>query len=258
MPAPAPLSIFLIVRDEADRIGATLAAVEGLGAETVVVDSGSSDETCAIAAAHGARVLHNDWPGYGPQKRFAEKQCAQPWLFNIDADEVCPPELVAEIRALFAKGEPPHRAYRVPIAEQFPGEGVPHRLSYTIAPVRLYRRDAGSYADSPVHDRVELRPGTSVGQLRQRIHHRSIRSLSDELRKLNVYSDMQVADLERRGVRLPGWRILTEFPVAFLKAYLLRRHVVRGRYGFLTAMNYAIYRHLRIAKHLERRWRGEK
>jgi hypothetical protein len=47
--------------------------------------------------------------------------------------------------------------------------------------------------------------------------------------------------------RVPG------IPAAFLKAYLGRRHFVRGTYGFLTAMNYAISRHLRLAKHLERR-----
>lgn len=251
-----PLSIFLITKNEADRVGATIEAVRALSDDIVVVDSGSTDETCAIAGDLGARVLHNDWPGYGPQKRFAEDQCRHPWLLNIDADEVCPPDLVAEVEALFAYGEPPHAAYRIPIAEQFPGEGAPHRLSYTIAPVRLYRRDAGRYSTSPVHDRVDLVAGTSVGRLRARIHHRSIRSLSDELRKLNAYSDMQVDDLEARGKRIPAWRMVTEFPFAFLKAYVIRRHFLRGRYGFLTAMNHAIYRHMRIAKHLERRWRA--
>jgi glycosyltransferase involved in cell wall biosynthesis len=250
---PLPISIFLIACNEADRITATLAAVQGLGGEIILVDSGSTDETKEIATAYGARVVHHDWPGYGLQKRFAEDQCVNDWLLNIDADEVCPQALVDEIRALFADGEPPCSAYRIPIAEQFPGEGVPHRLSYTIAPVRLYRRDAGRYADSTVHDRVELNPGTSIGRLRHRIHHRSVRSLSHEITKLNAYSDMQVEDLEKRDIRLSSWRIFTEFPAAFLKAYILRRHCVRGRYGFMTAMNFAIYRHLRLAKHLERR-----
>ena len=87
---PLPLSIFLIVKDEADRIGATLDAVAGLAAEVVVVDSGSTDGTRAIAEAKGARVVHHDFAGYGPQKRFAEEQCSHPWLLNLDADEVVP------------------------------------------------------------------------------------------------------------------------------------------------------------------------
>ncbi|MET0430647.1 MAG: glycosyltransferase, partial [Microvirga sp.] len=73
--APLPFSVFIIVKNEADRIGATLAAVRDLADDIVVVDSGSTDGTQALAASLGARVIHNDWPGYGRQKRFAEGQC---------------------------------------------------------------------------------------------------------------------------------------------------------------------------------------
>ncbi len=52
---------------------------------------------------------------------------------------------------------------------------------------------------------------------------------------------------------IPSWRVFVELPGNFLKAYVGRRHFVRGVYGFLTAMNYAMSRHLRIAKHYERR-----
>ncbi|MCY4566309.1 MAG: glycosyltransferase family 2 protein, partial [Gammaproteobacteria bacterium] len=114
-------------------------------------------------------------------------------------------------------------------------------------------RDRGRYAASPVHDRVALEPGVSPGRLRGVIHHFSVRSLGDQLDKLNRYSDQQADDLEARGVVIPTWRGFVELPGNFLKAYLGRRHFVRGTYGFLTAMNYAISRHLRVAKHVERR-----
>jgi hypothetical protein len=71
--------------------------------------------------------------------------------------------------------------------------------------------------------------------------------------KLNRYSDQQAEDLVARGIAIPTWRLFVEFPAAFIKAYLGRRHFVRGTYGFLTAMNYAISRHLRMAKHYEQR-----
>ncbi|WP_128565786.1 glycosyltransferase family 2 protein [Methylobacterium crusticola] len=253
MAAPLPLSVFLIAHNEADRIGATIAAVRALSDDVVVVDSGSTDGTQDIAAALGARVIHNDWPGYGRQKRFAEEQCRHVWMLNLDADEVVPPGLAAEIRQLLAAGEPPHPAYRLGIAEVFPGEAAPHPWAYTLWPVRLYRRDRGRYSTSPVHDRVDLAEGASAGRLRGVIHHFSVRSLGDQLDKLNRYSDRQADDLEARGVAIPTWRIFVELPGNFLKAYLGRRHFVRGVYGFLTAMNYAISRHLRVAKHYERR-----
>ena len=118
-----PLSVFIIAHNEVDRIGATIRAVRGLTDDLVVVDSGSTDGTQALAAALGARVIHNPWPGYGPQKRFAEEQCRHVWLLNLDADEVVPPELVREIRGLWAAGEPRRPAWRIGIAEIFPGEG---------------------------------------------------------------------------------------------------------------------------------------
>jgi hypothetical protein len=167
-----------------------------------------------------------------------------------------PPNLAGEIRRVFDKGEPPVAAYRLGIAEIFPGELKPHRWAYTLWPVRLYRRDRGRYSPSPVHDRVDLEPGTPTRRLRGVIHHFSVRSLGDQLDKLNRYSDQQADDLAARGVEIPTWRVFVELPTNFLKAYFGRRHFARGVYGFLTAMNYAISRHLRVAKHYERRVNG--
>src|SRR5918998_2158533 len=111
-----PVSVFIIAKNEADRIGDTIRAVRDLTDDLIVVDSGSTDGTQAVAETLGARVIHNAWPGYGPQKRFAEELCRHPWLLNLDADEVVPPDLAAEIRGLFMDGEPGRQAYRIRIA----------------------------------------------------------------------------------------------------------------------------------------------
>lgn len=247
------LSIFIIARDEADRIARTIEAVRGLSDDIVVVDSGSTDETQAIAQQHGARVLFNPWPGYGQQKRFAEEQCRHDWLLNIDADEVVPPDLAAEIAALFQGQGPTADAFKLRIAEIFPGEPAPHRFAYALAPVRLYRKDKGRYSPSPVHDRVDLEPGARVARLKGTVHHYSVRSLGEQMTKLNSYSDAQADDLDRRSQSLSVFRLAVEFPANFIKAYIGRRHALRGVYGFMTAMNYAFYRYLRVAKHWERR-----
>jgi glycosyltransferase involved in cell wall biosynthesis len=189
--SPLPLSIFIIARDEADRIGATIVAVRSLTDDLVVVDSASKDATRQVAASLGARVIVNEWPGYGPQKRFAEDQCRHNWVLNIDADEVVPPDLAAEIRALFAPGQPPADGYEIRIAEIFPGEGRPHRLAYSLAPVRLYRRDRGRYVDSRVHDRVAFVADAKIGRLKGIVHHFSVRSLGDQIIQLNAFAEQQ-------------------------------------------------------------------
>ncbi|MET0638726.1 MAG: glycosyltransferase, partial [Hyphomicrobium sp.] len=106
-----PLSCFIIAKNEADRIAATINSVKSWVDEVVVVDSESSDTTVSVAEAEGSRVIVQPWLGFGGQKRFAEDQCRNPWVLNLDADEVVTPALKDEIIALFAKDVPPEVAY---------------------------------------------------------------------------------------------------------------------------------------------------
>ena len=80
-----------------------------------------------------------------------------------------------------------------------------------------------------------------------------MRSLGDQIAKLNAYSDQQVDDMLARGDGVSRLRMVLEFPANFIKAYVGRRHALRGTYGFMTAMNFAFYRYLRAAKYWERR-----
>ncbi|GIU67111.1 glycosyltransferase family 2 protein [Candidatus Phycosocius spiralis] len=249
----ASLSIFIITKNEFDRLERTIAAVRDLSDDIVVIDSGSSDGTIELAQSLGARVIYNPWPGYGAQKRFGEDQCRHAWMLNIDADEVVTHELKEAIRSALSTDNQAPCAFKTDIIEMFPGEIHPHPWAFRISPVRLYHRDIGRYNTSPVHDRVDILPGTTVHHLAGMIEHRSVRSLGDELIKLNAYSDSQADDIDEKGRTFSALRLILEFPLAFLKAYVTRRHCVRGLYGFMTAMNYAFFRYLRLAKYWERR-----
>ena len=61
-PARLPLSVLIRTLNEGDRIARTLRSVASLGAEVVVVDAGSKDDTAAIARSLGAIVYGNPWP----------------------------------------------------------------------------------------------------------------------------------------------------------------------------------------------------
>src|SRR5215470_14299977 len=68
--------------------------------EIVVVDSNSTDATRELAAASGARVITNAWPGFGAQKQFALEQAKHDWIFSLDADERISEELKTSIEEL--------------------------------------------------------------------------------------------------------------------------------------------------------------
>lgn len=252
-PLALPISVFIIACNEADRIARTIESVRDLTDDIVVIDSGSTDGTREIATSLGARTIHNPWPGYGPQKKFAENHCRHEWILNLDADEVATPRLIGEIRALFSQGKPSKEAYLIRIVEVFPGDDRPRFRAHSHNYVRFYHKDAGSFSTSPVHDVVQLHSGVAAGQLKGIIHHFSMRGIGEQITKFNKYSDDLVENLHPANKRIATWRVFTEFPMAFLKAYLIRLHILRGTYGFLVATNYAIFRHLRVAKHYERR-----
>ena len=102
-----PISCYIRAKNEARKIADVVRAVRPVVDEVVLVDSGSTDDTVALAEAEGARVVHQAWLGYGAQKRFAEEQCRNDWLLSLDADEVISPAFAAELNALFAASEPP-------------------------------------------------------------------------------------------------------------------------------------------------------
>jgi glycosyltransferase involved in cell wall biosynthesis len=252
MRTPLPISCFLIVQNEADRLQRTLDSVVGLADEIVVVDSGSTDKTCVIAEAAGARVLHRDWQGFGPQKRFAEEQCQHDWVLNLDADEVLTPELADEIRALFQDHEPACPGYRFQQVTVYPQQSRPRLWADRHNYIRLYDRQKMRFSASPSHDAVEPNE-QPVGQLSGIALHYCWRSLAHLSTKYDSYTDLQAGTLARKSTLLLVLRLFTEFPLHFFKVYILRRHFTGGWHGLQASAIIAWHRRRRIGKMLQQK-----
>lgn len=247
-----PISLFIIAKNEADRIGTTINSVKDWVDEVVVIDSGSSDDTVSVATFLGARVLYNEWDGYGPQKRFAEDECNNNWLLNLDADEEATEELAQEIKELFANAEPPLGGYIIKVRDLLPGEKKFAPLAHTNHCLRLYNREKGRFADSTVHDSVIMNEGENVGKLKALIRHRSFRNIAHAIEKMNSYTTAQAENLiAKNGLLFARTRLLIEVPISFFKAYFLRLYILRGTRGIIYSKLYAFGRAMRVAKYLE-------
>ncbi|WP_210191659.1 MULTISPECIES: glycosyltransferase family 2 protein [Rhodomicrobium] len=246
-----PISAFIITKNEEARLARSLAALRPWVDEIVVVDSGSTDRTVDIARSMGARVLHRDWSGYGGQKRFAEQQCRNDWVLNVDADEVVTPELADEIRALFrGRTVPEPGAYRLRILTVYPGDEKPRPFAKDYNIVRLYHRSAGSYRDHPVFDRVVLNH-TVPKQLRGPVFHHSYLSFAHIIEKNNQFSSFRSRHSKSRATSYLVPRLGIEFPLNFLKYYIFRRHLTGGWKGYYFSLCHAFMRTSRVAKMLE-------
>ncbi|MGI9407902.1 MAG: glycosyltransferase family 2 protein, partial [Hyphomicrobiaceae bacterium] len=224
----------------------TIRSVGALVSDLVVVDSGSTDATVAIAEGLGARIFHRDWDGYGPQKRFSEECAEHDWILNLDADEVLTPELCAEIEMLFAEGEPELPAYRFRLLTVYPHHETPRPLADYHNYVRVYDRRKVRFRESLVHDTVDT-GDYPVGQLRGKALHFSFRSIQHFAEKFAGYTTLQA-----REIRKPEW-VLTlrqpiEYPAVFLRTYLLKSHWTGGWYGVRISHITARERMRRIGK----------
>ena len=95
MPATRqPLSVAIITLNAASQVEACLQSAR-FADEIVVVDSGSTDGTQALAERHGARVIQQDWLGFGAQKQFAVEAARHDWVLCLDADERVTPAFAA-------------------------------------------------------------------------------------------------------------------------------------------------------------------
>ncbi|MEZ6124017.1 MAG: glycosyltransferase family 2 protein [Planctomycetaceae bacterium] len=243
-----PVSVYIISKNEESRIGAAIRSVIGWADDVVVVDSGSTDQTTTIAAALGARVLHRDWTGYGPQKRFAEDQCRHRWVLNLDADEEVSPELAEEIMAAVAAAPADQGAFRIRVTDMLPGEECPSWHAYSYHILRLYHRDFGRMSDHAYQDRVEMRGGR-CDDLQGRIHHRSFISWSATLAKINFYTTQVAEQRFAAGpLRLQTLRLWTEFPLTFLKIWIGRRYLLRGSMGLAMSITVAYLNLMRLLK----------
>lgn len=250
MPHRTPLSCYVRTMNEGARLGATLAAARRVADEIVVVDSGSTDDTVAVAEAAGARVLRQPWLGGGRQKRVGEDACANDWLLDIDADEILSEALIAEIAALMGDGPPPRAAYAAPVAYMSPLPG-PARALGAARRIKLYDRRATRAPDSALADAIDPPPG-GAGKLRGAIEHHSFADAADLTAKLNARSTRNARMAKPKALWLLRLRIVFGLPLYIGKGLLSRGMLRGGTYGFALATMVAVGRWLRDVKMYER------
>lgn len=242
------ISAVLITFNSARLLEPVLAALQWCD-ERVVVDSGSRDQTQAIAERFGCRFIHREFDGFGTQKGFAVAQARNDWVLVVDADEVVTDELRNEILARLsdvAAGRLNHRGFEVPISLVFLGRLMRYGGEYKMPHLRLFDKRFGNYNQNRVHEDVVLE-GT-VGRLSEHMLHDSYGSLHEYFEKFNRYTTAGAQDLLGRGRRGTIGQVAGRLPLTFLKEYLLKRNFLNGYPGFVWSLFSAFYPVVKYAK----------
>jgi (heptosyl)LPS beta-1,4-glucosyltransferase len=195
------LSIIILSRNNANQIADCVQSA--LWADTVLVfDSGSADETVAIASAAGAQTAFHPWQNYTVQRNAALLAVATDWVFFLDSDERCTPALRAEIESVLNQTDP--AGYWIPRHNYIFGKLTRYAGWYPDYQLRLMQRARAHYDTSrEVHELVVLQG--QAGHLTQPIVHYNYRDLSQFVAKQRAYALLAAQEAAAQGQRTK-WR----------------------------------------------------
>jgi glycosyltransferase involved in cell wall biosynthesis len=243
------LSVTVITLNEEKNLQRCLESV-AFADEIIIVDSGSGDRTVAIAREFTDQVFQEPWQGFARQKNLAQGKARGPWILNIDADERVTPELKEEILSVL-KPEPFCAGYKIPRRNFFRGQWIQHGGWYPNYQLRLYRKEAGRFAQREVHEAVEV--DGKIGILKAPLEHFTYDSISDYLKRMDGYSELSARQYLQEGKRVSWPEILFRAEYTFFKMWILQRGFLDGTNGLILAVLYSYYTFIKYAKLKEKR-----
>jgi glycosyltransferase involved in cell wall biosynthesis len=231
-------SVIILSFNSADSLPATLSSLLGLSDDVYVVDSGSTDNTVALAQATGATVLHHPFENYGAQRNWAiaNLPVKHGWQLHLDADERLTPELVREIAAL--PEEPEVAGYYLPRFLSFMGRILRHGGMSPTWHMRLFRSGTGR-CEAREYDQHFLCDGPSA-QLRSSMIDDIRMPLTEWTARHNRWADAEVRELLRGET---ANRIAGKMSGNAVEKKRFLRDIYNGAPYFTRAVGLFIYRY---------------
>ena len=281
------LAIVVLTSNEELNLPACLASLDGLPCELVVVDSGSTDQTAAIAERHGATILRHPFETHTLQWRWAlaHLPCAPDWLLGLDADQRLTPELRAEL-AEFVDSSPDQLShldgFYVNRRQIFRGRWIRHGGYYPKYLLKLFRPRRVEMDESDLIDHHFYVAGR-VAKMRYDLieDNQKERDLSFWIEKHNRYAPLHAREEMARRRQAGSWKLYPtllgnpdqrtiwlkqrwyNLPLYvravgyFLFRYIIQRGFLDGSEGFVFHFLQACWYRVLVDVHLEELLRAE-
>jgi glycosyltransferase involved in cell wall biosynthesis len=253
---PMTLSVCIITFNEEANIVRTLESVQRIADEVIIVDSGSTDATVALAQTRGAKVFVETWKGFAPQKNSALAKATCDWILSLDADEEVSPELAASIAAV-VKSPTPARfdGYTMNRRNLYFGKWIRRCGYYPDPKLRLIRRGATQFELRAVHE--DMKMSAPKGHLHGDLVHHAYPTLESFIDHANRYSSLGAGMVvAERKVGFSFVNIVLRPLVRFIYGYFFRLGFLDGKEGLLVLMNHAAYVSWKYAKAWEMSRKG--
>ena len=227
------ISVYIIAYNEAEKVAATIESALWAD-EIVLIDSWSTDGTPEIATKLGAKVIQVDFKGFGDLRNQAIAACTHEWIFSLDADERCTPEVAREIQSIISANDTAD-AYWVPRRNFFMGQWIKHSGWYpNYRQPQLFKKGCMRYDLQEVHENYILNSSKAVGYIKNAIWQFPFKNMSEVMHKANRYSTLGAQRITKR--KLSMGTALTHGLWSFIKHYVFKLGFLDGWAGFVIAL----------------------
>ena len=221
----------IAAHNESANIEECVASVEW-AREVIVVENESLDDTIDRARSAGATVISPRFTTIGAARNHAIARAKTGWIFVLDADERCTPELGAEISGIVVN-QGQHAAFRVPRRNFFLGKEIRHGGWGNDKPIRLFKREL-RYNANLVHEHIDVTVGT-IGEVKNKLLHYTYISLAQYFEKFDRYSRWWAEQNFAKGRRGTAAAVLFKPPVRFISMYFFKGGFLDGAHGLVLA-----------------------
>lgn len=226
------ISAVVLVRNEERHLPDCLATLHWAD-EILVLDSGSTDRTIAVATEAGARVVSRPFTNFGDQREAALRLATYPWVLFVDADERVTPALTAEIQQTLAANRA-EVGWWMPRRNYFWGQEVRHSGWYPDYQLRLVNTGAARFnTDQHVHEVASL-DGTA-GYLTQPLLHINYDSWREFWAKQRTYAAHETTKLRAQGIPWKPHSVILQPLRTFRRRYIEWEGWKDGRLGIQLA-----------------------
>ena len=241
------ISAAIITFDEEKNIADAINSAKWCD-EIVVIDSKSTDNTREISKKLGAKVIEQEWLGFGKQKQIAVDSCQNDWILSLDADERVSEELKNEILSLDKKNLAD--GYKIPRLTFYMNRPIKHSGWYPDYQLRFFNRNKGSWKDLHVHESFQMIDNSKIGKLNSDIHHYSVENAQHHHKMIGKrYAPLAALQMFESGRRTSLPKIATVGMTTFLQSYILKLGFLDGFPGYCIskfAAHHAFLKHLML------------
>ena len=241
------LTVIILTKNEERNITSVVENSRQVSEDVLIIDSGSTDQTVALAEAKGARVVQHAWNNdFSEQRNFALEQTQAEWVLYLDADERLNPELAQAVQQAVAADE--DKQYTIKRKSVAFGKEFNYGVLKPDRVARLFKREHVHWVNK-VHERPECQD--KIENLPGYAQHYTYASWQLYFIKFNQYTSIWAENAYEKGKRTSLAAAFGHALGGFIQMAIFKKGILDGGMGLVLCCNHFTYTLMKYLKLLE-------